>query len=186
MAMAQTKLEKTTNSPSTQMHMRMGALIWQESLKVKSDTSQGFMETQSQGINGSVGWLRPLSGRQWLYSYGLDFAIGAIKGKSNTPGIEDEIKGQMWLMGGFTPGLIYRTSPISQVGLMLPLSYRWIEWKLKNGSSFNPDGDTSFSVGLSGVYVNQLTKRSYLYLAVTYQTNWAATIWNMSWQYKLF
>jgi len=61
-----------------------------------------------------------------------------------------------------------------------------IEWKLKDGSSFNPEGDSSFSVGVQGSYVNQLSKSQYLYLSITHQTQWAATLWNISWQYKFF
>jgi hypothetical protein len=172
--------------PPNQLHFRLGGVIWQENLKVRNDTSQGNMETQSQGIVTSFAYLIPTGGRTWLQSYSFDFGFGAIKGKGRTAAIPDELKGQLWLMGGFSPGLLYRTSPISAVGLMLPFSYRLIEWKLKDGSSFNPEGDSSFSVGLSGVYINQLTKNNYLYLSVTHQTNWAANVWNLSWEYKFF
>jgi hypothetical protein len=172
--------------PPNQLHFRLGGVIWQENLKVRNDTSQGNMETQSQGIVSSFAYMIPTGGRTWLQTYSFDFGFGAIKGKGRSAAIPDELKGQLWLMGGFSPGLLYRTSPISAVGLMLPFSYRLIEWKLKDGSSFNPEGDSSFSVGLSGVYINQLTKNNYLYLSITHQTNWAANIWNLSWQYKFF
>lgn len=169
-----------------QLQVRLGASMWQENLKVRSGASQGNMETQSQGLVTSLGYIIPTGGRTWLQTYSVDFGFGAIKGKGRSSAVADELKGQLWLLGGFTPGLIYRTSPISAVGLMLPFTYRMIEWKLKSGSSFNPEGDSSFSVGLSGVYINQLAKNHYLYTSVTYQTNWAATVWNLSWQYKIF
>lgn len=194
---AQTKSAKSTTpvstavkrgsrpAPPNQLHFRMGGSIWQENLKVRNGTSQGNMETQSQGVITSLAYLIPTGGRTWLQSYAFDFGFGAIKGKGRSAAIPDELKGQLWLMGGVTPGVVYRTSPISAVGLAMPFAYRVIEWKLKDGSSFNPEGDSSFSVGVQGSYMNQLSKSQYLYLSITHQTQWAATLWNISWQYKL-
>lgn len=181
-----TKKKNVRPPAPNQLQFRMGGVIWQENIKVRNGASQGNMETQSQGLVGSLAYLIPTGGRTWLQTYALDFGFGAIKGKGRSAAIADELKGQLWLLGGFTPGLIYRTSPISAVGLMLPFTYRMIEWKLKGGSSFNPEGDSSFSVGISGAYINQLSKNNYLYLSTTYQTNWAANVWNLSWQYKFF
>jgi hypothetical protein len=181
-----TQKDATRPPMPNQLQFRMGGVIWQENIKVRNGPSQGNMETQSQGLVGSLAYLIPTGGRTWLQTYAVDFGFGAIKGKGRSAAIADELKGQLWILGGFTPGIIYRTSPISAVGLMLPFTYRMIEWKLKDGSSFNPEGDSSFSVGISGAYINQLSKNNYLYLSTTYQTNWAANVWNLSWQYKFF
>ncbi len=144
------------------------------------------METQSQGLTSSLAYQIPTGGRTWLQHYSADLAFGSIKGKSNSAVIADELKGQFWLIGGVTPGLIYRTSPISAIGFMLPFAYRVISWKLKDGSSFNPENDTSFSVGVQGVYINQLSKRNYLHLSFTHHVQWSANLWNISWQYKFY
>lgn len=171
-------------APANQLQFRLGASIWQENIKVRSGANQGNMETQSQGLVTSLAYLIPSNSRVWMQHYSADFGFGAVKGKGRTAAIPDELKGQLWLTGGFSPGLLYRTSPISAVGLLMPFSYRMIRYKLKDGSSFNPEGDSSFSVGGSAVYINQLSKANYLYLSVTYQALWAATAWNLSWQYK--
>ena len=170
--------------PPRQWHSRLGFSMWQESLRVRSAADTAKMETQSQGLIGSFVYMAPLGSRAWLQSYSIDLGYGVIKGKGNSTLITDELKGQPWIMGGFTPGVIYRSSPVSQIGLMVPLAYRQIEWKLANGTEFNPDGDDSFSIGLSGAYINQLTRSNSLHLAVTYHTNWAATMWTASWQYR--
>jgi hypothetical protein len=184
-----TKLEKKVVSrplPPNQLQLRMGGVIWQENIEVRNGATQGNMETQSQGLVGSLAYLIPTGGRTWLQTYAVDLGFGAIKGKGRSAAIADELKGQLWITAGITPGMIYRTSPISAVALMLPFTYRVIDWKLKDGSSFNPEGDSSFSVGISGAYINQLSKNNYLYLSTTYQTNWAANVWNISWQRKFF
>lgn len=172
--------------PPNQLQMRLGGALWQENIKVRNGASQGNMETQSQGFVTSLAYLIPTGGRTWLQHYSFDFGFGAIKGKGRSAAIPDELKGQLWLTGGVTPGLIMRTSPISAVGLMLPITYRLIEWKLKGGTSFNPENDSSFSVGVSGVYINQLSKNHYLNLSLTHQVQWQANIWNLSWQYRFF
>ncbi len=186
-ATATTKPARPARPPApNQLQMRIGPSIWQENIKVSNGTSKGNMETQSQGLLGSFAYLIPSSNRAWLQHYSADFGFGAIKGKGRSAAVPDELKGQLWLVGGFTPGLIYRTSPISAVGLLMPFSYRMIKYELKGGSSFNPDNDSSFSVGATGAYINQMSKNNYLYLSVTYHVLWAATAWNISWQYKLF
>lgn len=186
-ATGKTTVKKVERAPAAnQLQMRFGVLMWQENLKVKNGASSGNMETQSQGMAGSLAYLIPTGGRTWLQSYSMDFGFGAMKGKGRSSAVPDELKGQLWLAGGFTPGLLYRTSPISALGLLMPFTYRLIKYELKGGSSFNPEGDSTFSVGVSGAYINQLSKNNYLYLAVTYQTLWAATQWNLSWQYRLF
>jgi hypothetical protein len=181
---AKQEARASKNSLPNQVQLRFGGVLWQENIRVRNGGSQGNMETQSQGLTSSLAYLIPTGGRTWLQHYSLDFGFGAIKGKGRSAAIPDELKGQLWLTGGVTPGVIMRTSPISAVGLMLPISFRLIEWKLKSGTSFNPENDSSFSVGISGVYINQLAKNHYLFLSITHHAQWAADIWNLSWQYK--
>ncbi len=113
------------------------------------------------------------------------FRVGSIKGKGNSAANSRRLKVSSGYRG-VTPGLIYRTSPISAIGFMLPFSYRLINWKLENGTSFNPDGDSSFSVGVQGVYINQLTRNNYLNLSSPTRFSGPRICGTWSWQYMFY
>lgn len=178
---------RVAKPPSNQLNVRVSGILWQEALEVSNGTARGTMETQSQGLLASMNYMIPISrSKRWYQTYGIELGFGAIKGKGNTDELADELKGQMWVMAGVNPGVMYRTSPVGTVGILLPIAYRQINWQLSDGSTFNPEGDSSFSLGVSLLYLSHITPRSALMLAVTHQSMWSATSWSVGYQYRAF
>lgn len=185
-ALAQVKTQTSAPKPkpARRVEFRTGYLLWQEAIDLKNGPSNASMRAQGQGILTSLSRTSPLS-RRWLLQYGGDFAVGSLKGKGNSAAIADELSGQLWYSLGAHLGAIYRTSSVTNLGLLVPAHYRMIQWKLKGGSSLDPDRDTSYSVGLGAIMENRLSARSWVHFAVTHQHMWNATMFAFSWKYTL-
>lgn len=166
--------------------VRAGVVMWQEAIDLKKESSSAKMESQLLGPLFAYSYVRPTGSRnRWLQVYTAELGLGTLKGKGNSDSIPDELKNQPWYMVGLSPALIYRTTSVSEVGVVLPLYYRMIGWKLDPSLGLDPDRDTSFSAGLGGVYTNRLTKTSHLHVALVRQHMWNATQWMVSWQMDL-
>lgn len=173
--------KRTPPRPYTQL--RTGIVMWQEAIDLKKDASSAKMESQLIGPLFAYSYVRPVGKRnRWLQVYSAELGLGTLKGKGNSDSIPDELKNQPWYMVGVSPALIYRTTSVSEVGVVLPLYYRMIGWKLDPSLGLDPDRDTSFSAGLGGVYTNRLTKTSHLHVALVRQHMWNSTQWMISWQ----
>ncbi|MFX9947000.1 hypothetical protein ABTP75_20190, partial [Acinetobacter baumannii] len=75
-----------------------------------------------RGVEFSLGQILPWSG-DWLYSYSGAVALGELKGQGNAPGstITDKLRNQYWFAFTAAPGIIWKTSPVSEVALEAPL-----------------------------------------------------------------
>lgn len=161
--------------------VRFGYTYGQENIHLKSGTAGADMETQSEGLLGSVNYVLGSRSR-WRQQYGLEVGNGRLKGKGNTIAIPDELRGQVWFLFGVAPGLTYRSSEFSEVGLSVPIHYRMINWQLQAGTTLDPERDASFSVGGRGHYIARFSPRSALELSATYHHLWQAVFWGASWQ----
>ena len=165
--------------------MRVGLLLSQESIPVQGAAERASMETQFQGLGVSGVYSFPFGRSRWSRLYAAELGAGVAKGKANGVEVNDEVKGQPFLSVGLAPGLTYITSPVSRVGLMLPLVIRQIKWKVGGSNGFDPDRDSSFSVGLAGVFETRFSIRSSLIISATYQHLWQSTTFGLSYQRRL-
>jgi hypothetical protein len=176
------KASKPTGPRPSYRDLTIGFITWQESIKAMRPPDSTQMQTQSLGTRISYAYNRFYSGA-WRYHHSVDFAFGTLKGKGGISKIQDEIKNQLWAMATLSPGLIYRTSPVSELGLGLPLSYRFIQWKFESGSNFSMDKGSSFSAGIAGLFGLRFNPKSGIEFMVQHQHMWNAVIWTASYTY---
>jgi hypothetical protein len=160
----------------------VGLLTWQEVIRAHRASDSTGIQTQLLGVQGDFSYNFEHTSR-WIQHDSLKFAAGLLKGKGASDEIDDELKNQKWVMLTASPGLIYRTTPVSDVGVGLPLSYRYIAWKLNPALNLNVEKSSSFSIGVSGTYVNRLSRHSSLYVVVEHQHMWDAVLWFAGWNY---
>jgi hypothetical protein len=134
------------------------------------------------GLMVDIGRNVPYTASKWSFNYGANLGVGTIKGKGNNDNVPDELKNQLWFLVGASGGFMYRTSPNSEIGFMIPFYYRLINWKLASGSDLDVDKDSSFTVGGQFVYLARLDKDSSLHISLTQQHMWQSTMWGISWQ----
>jgi len=146
------------------------------------DTGQkAEMRTQSRAVHLRYNHNRPWSRVRYVTTYGLDFAFGTLSGRADDP-IEDEVKQQAWMSGAFVPGIEYRSSLQTSVGVVLPLTYRSISWKVKPPFSVE---DKNFSVGIGFHLIQQIFSRSSFILEIVRQHQWDSTVYSLGFQYRL-
>ncbi|HMN69063.1 MAG TPA: hypothetical protein PKC28_11035 [Bdellovibrionales bacterium] len=182
-AQAQAKSKTRPRKPWMQ-EVQLGYTIWQESIALKNGAFETKMQAQTQGLLANYGLSKAFSPR-WVGVYGIDAAIGTLKGKGESVGIADELKGQLWYMVGLNLGVMYRTSASSAIGLHIPAHYRMIKWKLDAGSALETERDASFSIGPGLVFENKVSDASFVRVAVTQHYQWEATMFAFSWKYQL-
>jgi hypothetical protein len=162
--------------------LTIGLITWQEGIKATRPPDSTIMTTQSLGMRVSYAYNRFYSG-PWRYHHEANFAFGTLKGKGGLSSIQDEIKNQIWMMATLSPGLIVRTSPVSELGLSVPLSYRFIHWQFESGTNFTMDKGSSFSAGLAGLFGLRFNPRSGIEFTVQHQHMWNAVMWTASYVY---
>jgi len=159
-----------------------GPITWQEDIKATRTPYTTPIQMQSVGLRAAYSYNRFFS-TSWRYHHSTEFAFGNIKGQGTIPQIQDVLRDQAWFMGTYSPGLMVRTSPVSEVGFGLPLSYRYIKWHLQKDSNFAMDRGSSFSAGVSGTYVNRFTSHSSLQIMVQQQHMWNTVMWALAYSY---
>jgi hypothetical protein len=175
-----TKKIKATTTKKNYTQLHVGYQLWQETIDASSGGTASEMLTYMHGFRLGYSWHRPFSNVRWVSVYGAELGMGLAKGTATAP-LTDEVEDQTWFSVTFNPGLIYRGTSKSEIGLMLPISYRMIQWELQ--APFDLDRGSSFSVGLTGAYVNRFTQKSSLMVTLTHQQMWNATIWGLGYQY---
>lgn len=172
---------KTKASRKSVTQLRYGLSLWQETITLASGAAESKMVAQSMGVLLGLGRSAPMGRSKWNFTYGAELGLGTIKGKGNNDNVPDELKNQLWYLIGGNAGLMYRTSPASELGLSVPFYYRQINWQLDSGSDLKID-DQPFTIGVAGDYVTHLSKTSALHLTVTHQHMWNATMWGLFYQ----
>lgn len=167
-----------TRQRYTQLHL--GYQMWQESFDASSGGVPSEMLAHLHGFRLGYSWHKPLKNVRWVSVYGADFGFGMAKGTAATP-LTDEVKSQPWYMATVYPGLIYRTTSRSELGVLLPLSYRRVQWDVK--APFELDKENSFSVGLTGLYINRFNLRNSFVVSISHQQMWSATVFGIGYQY---
>lgn len=152
---------------------------WQETMKLKSGADEANMRAQSDGLSITGTWLTPLG--RWERYYGIEFALGRVKGKGSTASVPDELNDQPWFGLGGVGGYAYRTSPVSKLGVSLSALYRRINWKLESGTDLDIESKP-FGLGLGFQYIITLSKRSSFVAAATHQALWSSTVWSIGYQ----
>lgn len=175
-------------APVSLNHLRLGAslITWQESIEAVRASSSTQMRTESTGLTVSATRSKRISKTNWQHYQSAEFSIGTLKGKGSATTIADGLSNQPWYAVGVSPGLMYRTTPVSEAGISLPLVFRMIQWQLNPGSGLQMNRDSSYSAGLRGHFLMKFTPKSSLSLSATYQTYWAATQWAIGWEYLLY
>lgn len=161
----------------------VGYQMWQEKIDVSSNGVDSQMLSHFHGFRIGVASHRPNSSSvRWVTVYGADLGLGIAKGAALPP-LTDEVESQGWLSLTVYPGLIYRSTSKSELGILLPVSYRSIQWQLDE--PFEADRSSSFSAGVTGIYVNRFTLRNSMYITLSHQAIWKATVWGIGYQVDL-
>lgn len=164
--------------------VRPAFAFWQETINLRNGADTATMTSQSEGLIVDLGYVITPYRARWRQIYGLQFGNGRVKGKGNTLNIPDELRGQTWIIGGASASLIYRSSLFSEIGFIVPLSYRKISWAIKSGSTLDPDRDTSFSAGVGFAFLTRFSKRSGLHFSMIRHLGWESTMWQGAWQFE--
>jgi hypothetical protein len=155
----------------------LGAMTWQEDIQAHRSIFNTPITMQFVGLKGDYSYNHFFT-PTWRYHHTVEFAFGNVKGQGTIPQIGDVLRDQAWLMAGVSPGLMWRTSPRSELGFGLPLLYRYIYWHIQKDSGFAIDRGSSVSVGVSAMYVVRFTTRHSLHIEVAQQHMWNAVIWS--------
>ena len=158
----------------------LGYQLWQETIDASSAGVNSEMLTYFHGFKAGYSWHRPLRNVRWVTVYGADFGFGFAKGAAMAP-LTDEVEDQGWYSATVYPGLMYRGTSKSEIGIQIPLTYRIIQWKLDE--PFDLDRKGSFSAGVSLMYVARFSLKSSMQVALTHQQMWDATIWSIGYQF---
>jgi hypothetical protein len=151
----------------------------QEQFEATSGADATHLRAQTQGIHLGYAYLRPLRSIRWITVYGTDVGMGVLSGQSET---QDEVKRQNWISFSFRPGIEYRSSVQSRVGLFLPLTYRSVTWKVDEGFEVK---EKKFSVGAGLIFQQQVTSKSSFLISVAHEHQWESTTWTLAYVYKL-
>lgn len=160
-----------------------GLVLWQEAVELHRGASLARMQTQFKGLSFHGDYNRTLPNSYWQQLYSFEFAYGALKGQGDQPAIPDRLDNQSWYMASFRPGLIYRTSPVSRMGLFAPVMYRKIQWNFNAGSGLTAS-DKAFSIGLGAMFIQRFSKQSSMVLSLVHQHMWATNTWAAAYNYE--
>lgn len=161
----------------------VGFIFWQEFLRIKRGaTSYSDMQSQLKGINFHGDWNRTIQNSYWQQLYGLEFAYGVLKGQGDQPNVPDRLDNQSWMMATLKLGLIYRTSPVSRFGILVPTHYRKIQWNFNPGSGLMAE-DKPLSVGIGFLYTQRFTKDSSMNISMVHQRMWSTVTWSAGYNY---
>ncbi len=183
-ATERTKIEPIATMPK-KLEIRGGLTLWQEAIDASRDSASGKLNTQSEGLAFTLIYANPFPHSRWSYTYGGDFGLGFIKGASNKRTFPDTVRNQRWVYVGGRVGVMNRTSTRTSYGFELPVLYRIISWDI-NDESFNPERDSSFSVGLALAYENHFSPTSTLHISIGNQYMWGATMWSIAYKRKIW
>lgn len=177
-----TKVKKKKRTRVSRAELRFGGMLWQEAIEMDKGSDKVDAEMQSAGLFVGYGRSTPFRGLRWSYYYGAELGVGTIKGRAlSNAAINDGLNNQLWYLVGANPGIIYRTTAYTELGLYVPVWFRMINWKINANSSLDPDRDSSFSLGLQGQMVQRFSKSSALAVSITHQQFWGATAWGVTW-----
>lgn len=163
------------------IQVSLGYHFWHESVEINSSGTDGQMSTQFHGFKFGGSYQKPFKQIRWVQYYGADFAFGKAKGTAEGA-LTDQLEDQPWLSATFSPGILYRSTAVSEIALVLPVAYRRVEWKLANNTNLEVN-DTALSVGLGAIFTTRFNPYSSLAISMTHQHMWTATIWGIAWQY---
>jgi hypothetical protein len=172
------------SAPKEESYWQMGlnALIWQEGIEARRGTNTENLLVQSLGFGFDMTYRRPSSSIRWWQSHTLSLGVGSIHTTGTTTAIPDTLRQQQFYTATLSPGFIYRTTSVSDIGLSVPLTYRVINW-VTNDDTLTLARRNSFSYGLSALYINRLTRTSDLQVSFTDQMSWKAFVWSVGWNH---
>ncbi len=170
---------------SPKVDVRLGATLIQEIIEATRDPITSRMAIQSEGLSIAVIYTKPAKDSRWSYIYGGDYNLGFIKGSSVDGAVTDNLKNQHWFAFGARAGAMYRTSHNTSVGFELPIFYRMISWQFSD-EFFKMDKESSFSAGVGLTYEHHFSPKANLYMSMTHQHMWGATVWTVAYQRKFW
>jgi hypothetical protein len=158
-------------------------LFWQESIEATRGADSSELRSQFSGVVLGITYRKPMSNIRWVQTHSLDIGGGALVAKSAGTSFTDHLKNQMWYMVTVRPGLGYRTTSNSELGFGVPITIRRIDWQLKD-PALKLDRETSFSYGVGGTYVTQVSRSSSLQVELIQHIPWNAFVWSLGWNYR--
>lgn len=152
----------------------------QEGIKTERSGVSEDIESQSQGLTLSLRYIKPTSSVRWIQSHAAELTNGYLRLQGVTATLNDELKNQPWVSVTLSPGMSYRTTSVSEIGLSLPLTYRAISWQLKD-PTYKLSKTGSFSYGFAGTFTNNFSLKNSLLVSITHQFVWNSTVWSAGW-----
>lgn len=139
------------------------------------------MLTQSQGTTLSLKYKKLASNIRWVWTYGLEFALGTIRFKGTSTDIPDQVINP-WYMFSFNPGIIFRTAPSSSFGVSFPVGYRIIKWPIDD-PTLSVSRAASIGYGAQFTFLSHFTTNSSLHVSFTHQAAFQSTVWAVGYEY---
>jgi len=162
----------------------MSVLMWQEKIDATNASGEGEMRFQFQGIRLGGALVKPFQKKfRWLQYYGAELAFGQATGKGTTTTFNSELEDQLWLSGTVNPGIMYRTTALSDIGFMLPLSFRTVSWAKDENTMLTVDRESTISLGMTLAFVTRFSLKSSMLISVTHHHMWDSTVWALGWQH---
>jgi len=159
----------------------IGYRIWHENVPAVSGGVPGDIPMQFHGFNLGGSYQIPLKNFRWVKYFGGDIDFGVAKGQGKGP-VTDQLKDQPWFALTAKPGILYRSTAVAEFALVVPLTFRKVNWKLDDSAQLALSEKT-FSAGLEGQFISRFTPYNSLLVTVTHQFMWNATVWGIAWQY---
>jgi hypothetical protein len=139
------------------------------------------IRTQLQSLNFTYVFQIPTRNPNYVFNYGFGAGLGTLKGIASN--FRDEVKGKSWFNFAFTPGVDFRSDYRNRIGIIVPIGFRFINLGFEENIKVREN--ELFSLGLGGRYVHSITKKSSFAFSLTHYFNWKASVWDLSWQYRL-
>lgn len=168
-----------------ELHLGLNLVTDKFGIDVEGDKAD--LRGMMQGLSLTYTFYRPSRNISWLYSYGLGATIGMLKASPNpfqTPFAGQELKNKIWFMGSFVPGLDFRRTFRSRIGVFAPVVFRVIDFGYDEDTVRSFDNDP-FSFGVGVRYVNVMSTRNSFSLSFAHQIVWSSSTWEFVWQRRL-
>jgi hypothetical protein len=156
---------------------------WNERVEGERAGTKADIEMQFTGLAFHHSYNKYIRTSSWRRVFGLEIAGGIVKGKGSSGIIGDGLKDQPWASVTIAPALVKRFSEASELGLGVPISYRFISWKLKD-SQFSMDKGASYSLGGELYLLNNFSPHSAIRVTLAQQYQWETTLFTVGYEWR--
>ncbi len=173
------------NRPPSYWSMQLGPkfVFWQETILSTGGATPTEFPTQFYGVSATTTFRKSINSLRWYQAHSIDVMLGQAHGYGNDLSAKDNLRNQPWYGFLASPGILYRTTTVSDVTLSVPFSYRKISWTDQATLKFGKESLFSYGLGLNGVI--RLSAATQFVTRVVYQADWASTMWMAGFDFSI-